>query len=469
MSIVLSLIMTFSFVSMVVASPSPGGLLRGVKPDGENSLTQLTDGNDSTSIVLNNNASKTWTLSSPVTIKSYYLNVNKTDSNGLVRLRFYSTSNAFLGEETASTKEISSGFKSTRFVYDGVSKVVLINSNQYNGYSVYEVDISTNAMQDTSPPSVPVGLTAIAGNAQATLSWNTVIDADLVGYRIYQDGTYLYTVNKPSTSYTVTGLINGTTYSFQISSFDGATPFNESEKSVIVSVTPEVPNVPPPDTTPPGPPTNLTGIGGNGSMQLSWTGVTAPDLDGYNVYVNGIKRGGPMIATSFSLNGLTNGQTYSVRVTAVDKTGNESPPVELDITIFADLQVQLVPNGDSILVQITGGQKPYHVDWGLGPEEAMVSPYVIRGLSYETDYTVTVTDAASSVVTKSVNTGKTKGYLPPIVPESDSAMQSLFNLFTVAAIVGLKIIGGAVALGAIMILALWAWRSTKKWLATSKS
>jgi hypothetical protein len=57
---------------------------------------------------------------------------------------------------------------------------------------------------------------------------------------------------------------------------------------------------------------------------------------------------------------------------------------------------------------------------------------------------------------------------PPVMPASDSVFQSMVDVFGTAGTYGLVIIGGAIALGVIVILAMWAWRLLKKWLSTAK-
>lgn len=57
---------------------------------------------------------------------------------------------------------------------------------------------------------------------------------------------------------------------------------------------------------------------------------------------------------------------------------------------------------------------------------------------------------------------------PPTMPASDSLFQKMVDMFGSAGTIGLVIIGGAVALGLIVIIAMWAWRLLKKWLSSSK-
>ena len=90
---------------------------------------------------------------------------------------------------------------------------------------------------------------------------------------------------------------------------------------------------PPPDTTPPPVPTNLMASAGDTQVGLTWSGVSASDLAGYNVY-RSTTSGGPYspvgsvgaTTTSFTDTGRTNGTTYYYVVTAFDTSSpaNES-------------------------------------------------------------------------------------------------------------------------------------------------
>lgn len=56
----------------------------------------------------------------------------------------------------------------------------------------------------------------------------------------------------------------------------------------------------------------------------------------------------------------------------------------------------------------------------------------------------------------------------PTMPASDTLFQKMIDMFGTAGTIGVAIIGGAVALGLIVILARWGWGLLKKWLASSK-
>lgn len=91
---------------------------------------------------------------------------------------------------------------------------------------------------DTVPPSVPVGLTGGIGDSLVDLSWSANTELDLEGYHVYQDSVKITTTPISETSYQVINLVNGTTYSFQVSAID--TSGNESKLTEAIKLTPSV-------------------------------------------------------------------------------------------------------------------------------------------------------------------------------------------------------------------------------------
>ena len=91
------------------------------------------------------------------------------------------------------------------------------------------------------------------------------------------------------------------------------------------------------DTFPPAAPTGLATIpgtqGNTPTIDLSWQPDTEADIAGYNVYRREGSSGGfrrindkPVFGPAFSDLSITQGTLYTYRVTAVDGSGNESPP-----------------------------------------------------------------------------------------------------------------------------------------------
>src|SRR5438046_7137186 len=97
---------------------------------------------------------------------------------------------------------------------------------------------TTPAPPDTTPPSVPTGLTASAvSSSQINLSWTASSDnVGVSGYRVYRNGTQIATTG--ATSFANTGLSPSTTYSYNVEAYDAAG--NVSAQSSTASDSPRV-------------------------------------------------------------------------------------------------------------------------------------------------------------------------------------------------------------------------------------
>ncbi|NTW61849.1 hypothetical protein HGB25_00315 [Candidatus Saccharibacteria bacterium] len=84
--------------------------------------------------------------------------------------------------------------------------------------------VTTNSalltLTDESAPSVPVGLVAVGGQGQVSLSWTANTEPDLAGYDLYRGGSKLNTVPIAGTTYTDTGRSDYTIYTYQIAAVD---------------------------------------------------------------------------------------------------------------------------------------------------------------------------------------------------------------------------------------------------------
>ena len=94
---------------------------------------------------------------------------------------------------------------------------------------------------DTTPPAAPAGLRAQAGDRTVTLTWTSGTEQDLAGYRVYVSSDGGATWSSPADAglraeYVVTGLTNGTTYTFVVTAYDKSD--NESVRSAQASAAP---------------------------------------------------------------------------------------------------------------------------------------------------------------------------------------------------------------------------------------
>ncbi len=213
-----------------------------------------------------------------------------------------------------------------------------------------------------------------------------------------------------TTSYSDSGLTNGTTYYYEVTAVNTV---GESSKSGELSATPQAPPVP-------SAPQNLSATAGNASVSLSWT---APTIGGpsftYNVSRGTSANGETLLASgvagpSFNDGGLTNGTTYYYKVTATNSIGTGSSSNEASATPKAPP----VPSAPQNL-SATAGNASVSLSWTAptigGPSftynvyrsttsgtEALVKPgvtttsYTDSGLSNGTTYFYKVT-AVNSV------------------------------------------------------------------------
>ncbi len=108
----------------------------------------------------------------------------------------------------------------------------------------------TDRTINVSAPAAPTGVTAVAGNAQATISWNALAAGNPDGVTSFRVQPIDATGNpvgaaRPAiataTSLVVTGLSNGTTYTFQVTALS---QFGTSQPGTSGAVTPTAPAAP---------------------------------------------------------------------------------------------------------------------------------------------------------------------------------------------------------------------------------
>jgi Ca2+-binding RTX toxin-like protein len=180
------------------------------------------------------------------------------------------------------------------------------------------------------PPNAPtnVSATATTGTAatgSATVTWTrATVDGSppVTGQEIVvsSGGSVVRTVTgvgATAVTRTITGLINGTAYTFQVRAINaiGTGPLSAASNAV----------------TPKGPPAAPTGVSaarGNTLVHLSWTAPAdgGSPITGYSIQVRTgatVVRTEPLTgtATSTDITGLTNGTAYNFRVAAINAQG----------------------------------------------------------------------------------------------------------------------------------------------------
>jgi len=105
-----------------------------------------------------------------------------------------------------------------------------------NGSASSPVSVAVTATPLAPSPAAPTGLTATPGNSTVALSWTAVASA--TSYRVYRNGSLV--ASPTSTSYTDTGLVVGTAYTYYVTAVTATT---EGTASTSVVATPAKPLV----------------------------------------------------------------------------------------------------------------------------------------------------------------------------------------------------------------------------------
>ncbi len=161
------------------------------------------------------------------TAGSYPLNFRVSGATGLISVYEGSTLLGTANIPTASWSTVSTTV--TLPAGTQTLEVVLSANGQHFNWMQFQ--------PVNGPVSVPTGVSATAGNAQVILSWSPAAGA--TSYNVQssttEGGPYTTIATPTTTSYTNTGLVNGTTYYYVISATDGV---NVSSNSLEVSATP---------------------------------------------------------------------------------------------------------------------------------------------------------------------------------------------------------------------------------------
>ena len=94
-------------------------------------------------------------------------------------------------------------------------------------------------------PGVPTGVSAVAGNTNAVVSWTAPANTGgslITGYTVTSSGGQTATVSGTGTSVTVTGLTNGTAYTFTVTATNvsGTSAASDSSTAVTPAITPAI-------------------------------------------------------------------------------------------------------------------------------------------------------------------------------------------------------------------------------------
>ena len=263
-------------------------------------------------------------------------------------------------------------------------------------------------------PAAPTNLLAAAGATEVALTWDDPDDDTITGYKVSTDGGETFAdiegtdISENDTdntlAYTVTGLINGTEYTFELRAVN---TYGEGAAATVTA------------PTLPAAPTDFMAEGGEDrQVTLSWDDPDNNTVSGYQYSTDGgtnftdiasvdISEGDMGNTLKYTVTGLTNGTEYTFKLRAVNLSGAGAASLEATATPLwpapdnlaaapGDGQVTLTwDRGDSGITRYkvsttytsTGGTYSNTVlSAGSGDQTTLLIP----GLTNRTDYTFTV-------------------------------------------------------------------------------
>ena len=280
--------------------------------------------------------------------------------------------------------------------------------------------------QDTTPPSVPTGLSVVStGENFIAIKWDPSTDtggSGLGGYKIYRGPLEVATVDSGTTTYTDLGLEPDTEYTYHVRSFDNAGNYSDFSEALVARTRPEAG-----DNTPPSTPQNLQAQTiDDHSIKLTWdpsTDTGGSGLAGYRIFREDVSNYGSAIAyvdastTEYTNTNLQAGTTYRYKIKAVDNAGNTSDFSNVAEATTTDSSVDTENPTTPTNVQITAlSPSDAKITWTASTDNVAVDYYEIYQVTSSSnpfqnyDYTLTGQSSETQFIKSGLTPGETYNF-----------------------------------------------------------
>ncbi len=316
-------------ITSYTVTSSPGGITA-TGAGSPITVTGLTDGQAYTFTVAATNSAGTGSSSgasspvTPATVPSAPSFASVVPGNTIITVNFNPPASdggsPITTYEVVTTNHTSFFATSSPIIVSGLTNGTSypLILRAYNAVGVgAAVGYPTN-VTPVGPPDAPTAVSAVAGNAQATVSFTPPASnggLPITQYKVTSSPGGFIQVGATS-PLVVTGLTNGTSYTFTVTATNSAGTGAASAASA-----PVVPVAP---VTPPGAPTIASATAGNQQVTVNFNAPASnggATITSYTVTSSpgGIQATGT--ASPLTVTGLTNGQTYTFTVTATNSAG----------------------------------------------------------------------------------------------------------------------------------------------------
>lgn len=245
---------------------------------------------------------------------------------------------------------------------------------------------ASSSVTPAAVPGAPTAVSATPGNAQATVSWAAPASnggSAITGYTVTSNpGNLTATVSGSASQAIVTGLTNGTPYTFTVVATN--VMGNSAASSASSSVTP---------ITVPGAPSITTVTAGNTQVTVTWTAPASTGGTAITGYVVTSTPGSFTASTNGStttvaVTGLTNGVAYQFSVVAQNAAGT-GPASALSSAV-----TPAQPPGAPSNIVATAGNQQVSLTWTAAPSNgATITGYLITSSTGNFSKTVATTSA----------------------------------------------------------------------------
>ncbi len=288
---------------------------------------------------------------------------------------------------------------------DGTSYTFTVHATNANGDSAESAASTTVTPADN--PGAPSDVVATGSNASASVSWTAPTNdggAAITGYTVTSSPGGL-TATCSTSPCVVDGLTNGTSYTFTVVATNtiGDSAASPASSPTAVRTVPDAPSI--------------TAVShGNAAATVSFTAPTdngGATISGYTLIASPGGASASCSASPCSITGLTNGETYTLRLVATNAAGNSDPSSATD-----PITPATVPNAPTTLRVVRGdGEADLSFEAPDGDGGSSITGYQVStdgghtwadlSVSGSAPYTATVTGLSNgnaySIAVRAVN------------------------------------------------------------------
>ena len=323
------------------------------------------------------------------------------------------------GTDSAQFSGLTSDYRVTTTGGDGTlgsagSTTTVLDNRGTDGTDTLR-NIERLQFSDTVAPGTPTAVAAVAGNGEATVDWvasptgiPTSFSVRVLDSAGAQVGA-LRTATGTAFNLVVTGLNNGSSYTFQVSATnaEGTSAFSASSNAV----TPSAPVVAEA-------PTIGTPVAGNARVDVNWTPPAAvanqATITGYRVRTyegastTVFRTSFAGVTSTIGITVLTNGTGYSFDVAAINSVGTGAASARSTVVTPTAPVVQVVA-GAPVIGTSVAGNASVTVNWAAPAavaNAAAITGYRVRtyvGAATGVTRTTTVANVTTSVIATLIN------------------------------------------------------------------